>query len=209
MGSPKILLPAALVLLAACTPPQVSWAPRRPTEILVELRRGSPELQRELHTALVEALGADADAHELPVNRVVLSRVDIRPDPRSGFWKTWGFDILAGFGAGAAGANPYSAALGLAFGIVAGPFDHLAREERRERLGYRPFVVSGELFAGAVGLADERPRKLLDLPSLDLEPFLPALTPEEAKDPARLRRVTANALAAAIRAELHKRGVAP
>jgi hypothetical protein len=60
-----------------------------------------------------------------------------------------------------------------------------------------------------VGLADERPRKLLDLPSLDLEPFLPALTPEEAMDPARLRSVTAKALAAAIRAELHKRGVAP
>jgi len=209
MGPTKHLLPSTLILVTACTPAQVSWAPRRPTEVLVRLRQGVPELQRELQTALDEALGAGVTARELPVNRVLLTGVDIRPDPRSGFWKTWGFDMVAGLGVGATGGNPYGAALGLAFGIVLGPFDHLVREERRERLGYRPFMVSGELFAGAVGQADERPRKILNLSSLDLEPYLPVLAPEEAKDPGRLRSVTARAIAAAIRAELQKRGVAP
>ncbi len=207
MRAAQTLVPAAILLLSACRPPQVAWNPRGPLQLEVRVENLPEDFREELEGRLRAAFETGGTAVGSAANRLVVHVTELRPDPRSSFWKTWGITTAGGTLQGGAYGSGAGAVLGLAFGIVMGPIVYAQHAEIERTAGYRPFVVRGELRAGAVASPEIEVPEVLDLMVLDIRPHLPALPAEEAKDPGRIRRATAQALAEAIRAELRKRGV--
>ncbi|MBK8725865.1 MAG: hypothetical protein IPL96_07360 [Holophagaceae bacterium] len=208
----QTLLPAsALLLLAACRPLQVAWSPRGPLLLEVQVANLPPDFRAELEGSLREAFepgAAPAGAADgAPANRLIVRVTELQPDPRSSFWKNWGLSAAGGTLQGGTTGTALGAALGLAFGVIAGPFVYAQHAAVEHRVGYRPFVVQGHVDAGVVLNPGDAPPRVLNLITLDIRDHLPALRAEEAQDPARIRQVTAQALAKAIREALRQRGV--
>ncbi len=210
----KPVLLAATLLLAACKPPQVAALPGGPLRVEVHVEGLAPAFGEELKRRLEAELdpGAPRFEHGKPSNAVFVDVQTVLPDPRSSFWANWGLSALSGMNQGAAsgGGTPATvaagAAIGTAFGIVAGPVIYAKQAQLERRLGYRPLVIVGTLHAGISRHDEDLPPALSELATLDLRPYLPALGPEEAKDPVRIRAVTAQALAKVIREALAQRG---
>lgn len=207
MRPAQTLVPAAILLLSACRPPQVAWNPRGPLQLEVRVENLPEDFREELEGRLRAAFEPVGTAGGPAANRLVVHVTQLQPDPRSSFWKTWGMTAAGGTLQGGAYGSGGGAVLGLAFGIVMGPIVYAQHAEIERKTGYRPFVVRGELRAGAVASPEVEAPEVLDLMALDLRPHLPVLSTEEAKDPGRIRRATAQALAEAIIADLRKRGV--
>lgn len=204
----QTLLPAsALLLLAACRPLQVAWSPRGPLLLEVQVANLPAEFRAELEGSLREAFEPGAAAAGAPANRLIVRVTELRPDPRSTFWKNWGLSAAGGTLQGGTTGTALGAALGLAFGVIAGPIVYAQHAAVEQRVGYRPFVVHGIVDAGVVLNPGDAPPRVLNLIALDIRGHLPALGAEEAQDPARIRQATAQALAKAIREALRQRGV--
>lgn len=209
MRAAQTLVPAAMLLLAACRPLQVAWSPRGPLLLEVQVADLAPDFRAELERCLKEAFEpGGAEAAGAPANRLLVRVTELQPDPRSSFWKNWGLSAAGGTLQGGTTGTALGAALGLAFGVVAGPIVYAQHAAVEQRVGYRPFVVQGHVDAGVVLNPGDAPPRVLNLITLDIRDHLPALSAEEAKDPVRIRQATAQALAKAIREALRQRGVA-
>lgn len=210
----KPLLLLSTLLLAACKPPQVAAIPGGPLRVEVHVEGLAPAFGEELKRCLEADLdpGAPRFTPGQPSNAVLVHVKTVLPDPRSSFWTNWGLSTASGFvqGGTSAGGSPAAAAVGAAvgtaFGIVAGPVIYAKQAKLERRLGYRPLVIVGTLHAGISHADEDLPAKLAELAALDLRPHLPPLGPEEAKDPVRIRAVTAQALAKAIQEAMAERG---
>jgi hypothetical protein len=213
----KPVLLATTLLLAACRSPRIESLPQAPLRIEVHVENLAPAFGEELKRCLEAELVPGASRFEAgkPANAVFVDVKTVLPDPRSSFWKNWGMSTLAGFsqGGAAGGGTPAAVAagavLGAAFGIVAGPVIYAKQAQLEQKLGYRPLVVLGSLHAGISRHDEDLVPKLAELAALDLRPHLPPLSVEEAKDPVRVRAVTAQALAKAIQGALATRGFPP
>ncbi len=210
----KTLFLGATLLLAACRPPQLAALPGAPLRVEVHVEGLAPAFGEELKRCLEAELDPAAPRFESgkPSNAVFVHVKTVLPDPRSSFWTNWGMSTLAGLsqGGAAGGGTPAAVAagavLGAAFGIVAGPVVYARQVQYEKKLGYRPLVIIGKLHAGISRHDEDLVPKLAELAALDLRPHLSALSAEEAKDPVRIRAVTAQALAKAIREALAQRG---
>lgn len=210
----KPVLVSVALLLAACKPPQVAAIPGGNLRVEVHVESLAPAFGEELKRCLEAELdpGAPRFVPGQPSNAVFVHVKTVLPDPRSSFWTNWGLSTLAGFtqGGAAGGGTPATAAagavLGTAFGIVAGPVVYAKQAKLERKLGYRPLVMVGALHAGISRHDEDLAPRLAELAALDIRPHLPPLSAEEAKDPVRVRAVTAQALAKAIREVLAQRG---
>ncbi|MFN8011989.1 MAG: hypothetical protein U0P81_11380 [Holophagaceae bacterium] len=210
----KPVLPALILLTAACRPPQIAALPQGPLRVEVHVEGLAPAFGEELKRCLEAELdpGAPRYVPGQPSNAVFVDVKTVLPDSRSSFWANWGLSTLAGVvqggaaGSGTPASAAVGAALGGAFGIVAGPVIYARQAQLERKLGYRPLVIVGALHAGISRHDEDLAPKLTDLARLDIRPYLSSLSAEEAQDPVRIRAVTARALAQAIRAELAKHG---